>query len=249
MTDNVSGDGLPVKSDSSSQSAPSASPTQSYAPAQPSSNALGFTPEQEARVTEMVRTAKDKAHAKGYEAAAKEWEAKVPQQQPASLGNMQYDIPSLVQQEMRKHMESLQKQQQEAQANAEMHKVMSELLTKVNDAKTRYPDFDQVTNSIKFDAIPNLLEMANKFDNGADVLYELAKNPSKINEIVAPHVTYVGAMKGLEKLSQSIKQNGSVQNQQRIAPEPLSQPNSSNVGLGNSNPANDLESLKRRWTV
>lgn len=160
--------------------------------------------------------------------------------QQASMGGVnQTDLHKLVAEhaaaEFTKHRDAYIKEQQQAMQNAEAQRQLTQLKGKVDDAQKRYPDFDEVTSQVDFSHpdVQRVLHYANTVDNAGDVLYDLAKNPSKIATLLAlpPQL----ATQEVRKLSGSI-----VQNQQALASpkpnEPLSQTRPSNVGVDTGAP-------------
>lgn len=125
----------------------------------------------------------------------------------------------------------------DAQRNAQMesaNRIATEFFTKLGTGKEKYQDFEKVMSDVEFQAIPHVVELANMTDNTADLMYELAKNPSKIANIqqliaISPKLAYAE----MQKLSQSIKDNESAANV-KLPNSPLSQLRpSSNTGADN----------------
>ena len=117
----------------------------------------------------------------------------------------------------------------EDERNAQQNMVM-ELAPKIQAAKERYQDFDEVTQRSDIANIPEVLAYSNIVDNSGDVVYEMAKSPQKI-------ATFLGlaqrspqlAASYVQELSGNITANaGSANN---IAPsKPLDSLSPSNVG-------------------
>ncbi len=118
-------------------------------------------------------------------------------------------------------------------------RIASEFFTKVEAGKANYEDFDKVMGDVDLRTIPYHVQLANMVDNTADVMYELAKNPSKIGAIQnlididlragrQPKL----AMTEMKRMSQQIKDNAA--GAKFKAPnEPLSQLRPSNAGTDN----------------
>lgn len=194
------------------------------------------TPESEkmipvSEVNKHIAGAKKKA----YEKAKRELQ---------SNANLNYDEPLNSQEQkpefsrdiMREELNNILKEQQESQAKAyeqeRARKIYSELHDKVTEAQKRIPDYDEVTSNFDFTSVPAILEHANHFENGGDILYDLAKNPMKIGNLLSlvQHPAVVHAE--LKKLSDSIKQN-ELAKDTKLANEPLQAIRSSNVGADN----------------
>lgn len=108
--------------------------------------------------------------------------------------------------------ERLNKEMQQKQLEEQMQNVANNYLAKVDAARKQYDDFDAIT--AKFDAsrFPQLVYLVSGMDNGGAVIYDLAKNPSKLASISilareAPEL----AQQELLSLSQSIAVNKQAQ--------------------------------------
>lgn len=113
------------------------------------------------------------------------------------------------------------------------NKIAMEFTQKLMAAKNKYPDFEQTVAQLNLPNIPEIVHWTNSLDNTADVLYDIAKNPSKFaNILMLQHTTPHLAQAELQKLSSSIRKNQEAQNQPQPK-EPLSQINSSTAGIDN----------------
>lgn len=196
--------------------------------------------------------------AKGYRKAQDEYQnqmntAQDPVQQttpPSAQHNPDIDgmIEKRVSDYISQHQQEQERKAQEAQQQAEMNRLFSEMNSKVEAAKDRYPDYeDQLANlNGVFSNKLELLHYVNSVDNSGDVLYELAKNPMKLVAIedlakMSPHL----GMSEIRKLSDSIKKNETAKKTFQSA-EPLSQLKSSNVGTDDGpRTINDFRQLYR----
>jgi hypothetical protein len=125
---------------------------------------------------------------------------------------------------------------QEAQRTAheqEAQRITNDFLTKLEAGKGKYEDYDQVLGDFEFGAIPHVIQLATLVDNTADVMYDLAKNPTKIGSLqqllqISPKLAY----SEMQRLSKSLKDNENVGNMRQANP-PLSQMKPSNTGTDN----------------
>lgn len=125
---------------------------------------------------------------------------------------------------------------QDAQRSAyeqDAQRIANEFYTKLNAGKSKYSDFDTVMGDVDFKTIPHIVQLANMVDNTSDVIYDLAKNPSKIGIIqqliqVSPQL----AFKEINRLSAAIKDNESASNM-KVPNAPLTQMKPSNTGTDN----------------
>jgi hypothetical protein len=121
-----------------------------------------------------------------------------------------------------------EKQQRELKHRADSYHL------KVSKGSEIFDDFNEVMGDFEPHAFPNAALLAESLPNTAEIMYELAKNPSKlleINELAdkSPKL----AMKQLQKLSQSIEANVAAKQNNVSAPAPLSRLKSSTVGVDN----------------
>lgn len=198
----------------------------------------------QSEVDQLVGTIKHQAYQKGYDSARNEWQqqSQGQNQQPQT---QHVDIETqrkLIAEELQKAKAQEQEDRQRSEAEAYGRKVMTELAGKISDAQQRIPDFDAVTSQIDFTQLNDILELSNHVENSGDVLYELAKNPSKIGSLrgLPPSVARVE----MKRLSDSIKANEHAGNK-RLPNDPLQKIEPSNVGVANSNPS--LKDWKQKY--
>lgn len=195
----------------------------------------------QAKVNSLIGGAKKASYEKGLNEGYKQAMAELnnqsqptPQyhaqgQNQSSMGGMQQMNPD----EIRKIVaEESQRMQQLAIGN----QIANDFNAKLEAGKQKYADFDQAIAPIKesLHAIPHIVLLANATDNTADVMYELAQNPSKIADIqklfeISPRL----GQEAMAKLSNSIKRNESTAPQANSAHQPLSQPKASSFGADN----------------
>ena len=200
----------------------------------------------QSEVNDLMGRTKQNFYEKGYSKAQEELKATQTAAKPAETPNASPDIQALVKSELEKQRQEYAQQAEAAGQQAQMEKLVGELTTKVNDAKSRYSDYDEVTAGVDFSQIPDVLMFANAADNAGDVLYELAKNPAKIGMIRSLASTPQLAQRSIMDLSNSIKMNQSAKGQ-KFPNDPLNQMKPSNVGNGDGPPS--LAELKRKYTV
>ena len=140
--------------------------------------------------------------------------------------------------------QQVQHAQQQAVLQAQHNNMVTQLAAKIQDAQARHPDFDEVTSRYDFTQHPELLMAANAHTNAGDILYNLAKNPSKLGQIVSTkHDAGLTNMQ-LAELAQGLQQNQDGTSQ-KLPQEPLSQATSSNVGADNGKMS--MSDLKRKF--
>lgn len=175
-----------------------------------------------------------------------------PQQAPQNRSDD--DVRRLAAEEtQRLRNEWIQESHRSAQEQ-EGQRIASEFFTKLEASKSSLPDFDKVMGDVDLRSIPYHVQLANMVDNTAEVMYEMAKNPSKIGQIQSLIDIDIRAgrhpklaLAEIKKLSQSIKDNAAGSKFQ--APnDPLRQLPPSNAGAGNTGALTTAD-YKRKYKV
>lgn len=166
-------------------------------------------------VDNVVKQAKHHAYEQGKKAGKEE----LAQQQantstftPASTPLTTEEVQSMITNHTAQQANEWQAQQ-----------IAQQFLGKLSLAKDRYPDFEETLANLEVHKFPEVVQLANNFDNTADIMYELGKNPSKavILKQLAQLNPKMGALE-IQRLSDSIKQNQTAK-QTSSAQPPLSQ--------------------------
>lgn len=127
---------------------------------------------------------------------------------------------------------------QKAALKLEAERIVKEFTQKYEQGKAKYPDFEESVGKLNLQQNAHLVEWANGLDNTSDVLYEMAKHPSKFSNLQMLAATAPAlAVQEMISLSKSIKQNEEAVKQE-IPPQPLSQ-----VKPGNLRPDNGSMSV------
>ena len=142
----------------------------------------------QSKVDEIVRHANANVAQKARQDAIAEYQKQHSQQEQqsntqASAASNGNDIQDLVAKQVEQQMNNLQQsymQRQNEQKAYEMSNQFNERLAAVKDA---YEDFDTVTQDVAFSQFPNAVMSSMNFDNTGDIMYELANNPSKLENI------------------------------------------------------------------
>lgn len=187
-------------------------------------------------VDRIVGTKVQKGYDKGYETAKAEIEARyAPPTQPSyqqpspqptqQVGGINQLTPDQVRQMI------AEESQKKDNANY-YNSLANSFVSKLNAGSKKYEDFDAVVTPLNLPQIPEIWTVAEKFDNPADILYELGNNPAKLAQL--RNIAYSPELvkREMQKLSDSLKQNEEA-DQQKTASPPLSRPKPSNVGMGN----------------
>jgi hypothetical protein len=114
---------------------------------------------------------------------------------------------------------------------AQLKQVADQYYLKMGKGSELFEDFNEVMGEFEPSQFPNAVMLAAGMENTPEIMYELANNPSKLQEIdslamKSPKL----AQKQLERLSKSINQNLQAKNNNVDAPPPLSRLKSSSVG-------------------
>lgn len=228
----------PVNDFSNSSDSGSAAPidqSNKAAPAQASERIF-----KQSEVGSLVNRARHEA----YEKAKREFDASQRTQAATSQNNensadQQSTIP------LHQVDSIVEKKIQMARDEAIANQVANEFNSKMNAAKAKYQDFDEVISDLNLNTMLPVVSWANSFDNTADIMYDLAKNPTKLSNVM--NLANAGqsqlAYKELMKLSQSIKVN---ENALKVPQPnaPLNQLKSS--AIGSDNGESDVQAYQKQ---
>src|SRR6185312_15006691 len=199
------------------------------------------------RVNELVKKAKRDKERQMQEkldaANAQIQELQAGQQQPPVPGEQQAQPPQGIDpQALQNHVMQLIEQKSKEdeqkryndQLEQEVNQVATQYFGKMAQGKDLYEDFQAITADFNPAEFPQLVYLANEMDNTPAVIYELAKNPSKlaaIDRLVerSPNM----ARAELAKLSESIKRNVDAKANLQEPQDPLSRLKPSPVGTDN----------------
>lgn len=111
--------------------------------------------------------------------------------------------------------------------------LVNQFALKMTQGQQKYSDFEKVVTPLQFNTIPKVVQIANGFENTADIMYDLGKNPAKVSNLMVlaeinPHLAY----QEMQRLSDSIKKNETAIANQQDVKAPLGQIKPSNVGAG-----------------
>lgn len=174
--------------------------------------------------------------------------------QPQYNGMSEQEFRRVAAEEAQKARDNWIQESNRTSQEQEAQKIASEFFTKIEAGKSNLPDFDKVMADIDLRSIPYHVTLANMVDNTADVMYELAKNPSKIGAIenlinidIRAGRQPKLALSEIKRLSQSIKDNQQAA-KFKSPNEPLSQMRPSNAGTDNRG-ALSVSDYKRKYRV
>ena len=142
------------------------------------------------------------------------------------------DANAIYQQVQEKFNEEMQKRR----VQDEMDRVANSYLSKMEQGKNAYDDFEDVTKEFDPTAFPQLTYLVAGMDNAADVIYDLARNPLKLaglDRLAERNPRQ--AQSELLKLSRSIMDNKQAQSDEgsQSVAEPLNRLQSSRVSGSN----------------
>lgn len=189
----------------------------------------------QSEVNELIGRVKHDSYAKGKNDAEAQWKTQQPAQptQPASPAPQATQnvggIPQLTQEQIRS---MITEQMQQSEQQKQMQGLANMFVSKMEAGKGKYQDFDQVVTPLNLPQIPLIWQTASAFDNPADIVYELGKNPAKLAQLSLVGYSPELLKREMQKLSDSLKQN-EVAKEQKVANAPLDRPSPSTVGMGN----------------
>lgn len=129
-------------------------------------------------------------------------------------------------------------QESEQKANEERaKKIVESYKKKIDSDKSQYEDFDTVVQGLDMGLVPNVVQLLAEYtENSAGVLYELARNRTKMyaieNMCNKNPSDAIHEIKRLEKSIKDAKESGNY----KQAKAPLSQQKSSSVGMSSGKP-------------
>lgn len=171
--------------------------------------------------------------------------------QTQAMGGMRdssnVDIDAIYQQVASKFAQDMQgKQAEEAEAarQAEMQRIADNYFSKLKAGGEKYSDFEEIMGDFDHAEHPQLVYAVSNLENAADVMYELANSPQKLEKINAWLKTMPNrGIKELKNLSDSILQRDNAVSEYQPTAQPLSQIRGSNVSA-NAAPRG-LEAMKK----
>lgn len=168
------------------------------------------------------------AVSKSQQQTAPAYEYQAPVMQTHAQPQMVGGIPQMTDEQIsQKVLEAQQKIENTRQYNA----LVNSLVSKVEAGKNKYEDFESVVKPINFLNTP-IWHVAEKFDNPADIVYHLGKNPGKLAQLLTVGYSPELVERGMREISESLKQNEAATQEKQPSP-PLSRQKPSNIGMGN----------------
>jgi len=208
----------------------------------------------QSEVNELIGTAKHQAAERARREAEAQYNQKLAEQnQPKSqsyseAGGGVPDLKSLkedLRQEFKDEIEEHRRSQEEAVQREHAEKLVTEYYGKLNAAKDKYDDLEEVVGNIDQREFSDVIMLANDVDGTADIMYELGKSPDKlISMATAARVSPAQAKRMMSKMAASIKQNHDAQSAKHSVDEPLPRSKSSLAGTqsGQHNSVKDFKS-------
>lgn len=190
----------------------------------------------QADVNEIVRTAKDKTAYASYRKGIEDGKS-----QSGAMGGMSQLTPAQIEQQIRAIAPQVL---QEHAHKMQVDSTVQTFLNKLSSAKDRFPDLEDRLGKYDMSRIGPVLALSTKFDNTADILDDLDKNPHKIVELMNIHsINKDKAEDKMRLLSSSIRANLEGAKTPKHT-EPLSQIHTSPVGAGDGTQDESLEAFK-----
>lgn len=193
----------------------------------------------QSEVNRLIGKTKDEAYHKGMQDALHRSQ----QQQPVDTHQYQQPVvqqapqqtqyvggmPQLSEEQLRA---KIIEEQQKLEQYKNYQGLVNSFVSKIESGKGKYEDFDSVATALNLPQIPAIWQAAEKFDNPADIVYHLGKNPGKLAQLLTVAYSPELVKRGMQEISDSIKQNEIASEQKQPNP-PLSRPKPSNIGMGN----------------
>ena len=146
------------------------------------------------------------------------------------------DIKRLTREELTQQRSEWAKEAQEKAEAETAQRIVNAYKEKIAPGKEKYDDFEAVTSNVDMRYYPNVVQLLAEYvDNSHDVIYELAKNRTKMYQLESTCAhNPQDAIYEIKRLSDSIKAN-ETSSQMKHAKSPLSQQRPSNTGTDSGN--------------
>lgn len=158
------------------------------------------------------------------------------------------DVKRLTGEELHRQREEWERQALERQQSEMATRIVTSYNDKIAAGKDKYQDFEKVVSNVHMGDFTNVVQiLAEHVDNAADVLYDLAQRPSKMDEIERlcdRNPQY--AIYEMRRLADSIKANQQ-SSQMKTSNAPLSQQRPSNTGTDSG--AMSVADYRRKYKV
>jgi hypothetical protein len=168
-------------------------------------------------------------------------------QAPSSKALSEDDVKRLTGEELNRYREEWTRESQERMNAEAAERIVNSYKEKISAGKEKYEDFEAVTNNVDMRYYPNVVQLLAEYvDNSHDVLYDLAKNRSKLYQLESTcQHNPQDAIYEIKRLSDSIKAN-ETHSQMTHARTPLSQQRPSNTGTDSGNTLS-MRDLKAKY--
>ncbi|MFM1990187.1 MAG: Vibrio phage VvAW1 [Pseudomonadota bacterium] len=103
---------------------------------------------------------------------------------------------------MREEVARQEAAQRQAASQAHAQSVQAQWIERVESARDKFDDFDDVMNGAKDDLPPHILEALIYSEDGADIAYHLAKNPKELDRLAKLHP--VAATRELQRFADKV---------------------------------------------
>jgi hypothetical protein len=180
----------------------------------------------QSQVNEIVRAAQARAAEKAKREMQEQFQIQQQQNMQApSMSSPQFNedaLRQMIAEESRRAQEQIIENERRRADEAAATQMAQEIIGKLAAGKTKYEDFETVVQDMGISNYPQLMKMANQFDNLHDIVYELGTNPSKIGSLaVLAYTNPQLAQKEMRSISEAIKRNETAQQNHKSSPQPL----------------------------
>jgi len=202
----------------------------------------------QAELNEIVGRAKHEAVESFKRQQQQQVQYAPPQSQvQTAKGLSEDDVKRLTGEELNRYREEWTRESQERMNAEAAERIVNTYKEKISAGKEKYEDFEAVTNNVDMRFYPNVVQLlAEHVDNSHDVLYDLAKNRTKLYQLESScQHNPQDAIYEIKRLSDSIKTNEQ-HSQMSNARAPLSQQRPSNTGTDSGNTLS-MRDLKMKY--
>ncbi len=193
----------------------------------------------QSEVNKIAAHVRAEAYEKGRQEAFAQAQATI------SPGLSEEQARHIAQQEFQRQQQELSSQMQKKQAETYAEQIIGDFESKMKPGIEKYEDFTDKVKELQLVNMPALIPYITGAEHPAEVMYELANNPSKIGSLLALHNQGLGHLARAEigKLSKSIDANLNAAQNVRTPQEPLSQVKPSKIA---GEALESIHSLRRK---
>jgi hypothetical protein len=181
-----------------------------------------------------------------YEAKQAKSKPTASPEQESPIGVSQEEMDRRINDRIQEDIERRRAEAEKAEYERQMQNVADTYFEKLKKHGEKNSDFAEMVGEVDHTQFPKLVHAIHGFDNMGEMMEQLINDPRRLEKIVSQlNYTPKAALKALNELSGSLKENEQAVNEYEAIPPPLSEPKPSHIGAGSG--MTQLEQLKRKF--